>query len=69
MNPTTVQLIIQGVNALATLTPLAVETVIRIRTALAEDPAFAQGFEALLQQAETAADDTQRMIADWRAGR
>jgi hypothetical protein len=66
MNPAIILLIIQAVNALATLAPLAVETIAKIKAALAEDPTFAQGFADLLSSADAANADTLAAIAAFR---
>ncbi len=70
MSPQIILLISQGVQLLATLGPVAVETAVKIQQLL-DTPAtdFSVEVRAIRSGAVASADDTLQMIAAWRSSK
>jgi hypothetical protein len=67
MNPTNVTLILQIITAALQLAPLGLETTLRIKALLAEDPAIAANLAAILAGAIETDAATLAMIGEYRA--
>jgi hypothetical protein len=70
MNPQIILLISEGVELLATLGPVAVETALKIQQLL-DTPAtdFTVQIKAITDGAIASADDTLQMINDWQTSK
>jgi hypothetical protein len=67
MNPTNVTLILQIISAALQLAPLGLETTLRIKALLAQDPAIAENLAAILAGAIETDAATLAMIREYRA--
>jgi hypothetical protein len=67
MNPTSVSLALQIISAALQLTPLGIETTLRIKGLLAQDPTIAEGMAAILAGAIATDAATLAMIREYRA--
>jgi hypothetical protein len=67
MNPTNVILILQIITAALQLAPLGLETTLRIKALLAQDPAIAENLAAILAGAIATDAATLTMIHEYRA--
>jgi hypothetical protein len=67
MNPTNVTLILQIITAALQLAPLGLETTLRIKALLAQDPAIAENLAAILAGAIATDAATLAMIREYRA--
>jgi hypothetical protein len=67
MNPTNVTLILQIITAALQLAPLGLETTLRIKALLAQDPAIAGNLAAILAGAIETDAATLAMIREYRA--
>jgi hypothetical protein len=67
MNPTNVTLVLQIITAALQLAPLGLETTLRIKALLAEDPAIAENLAAILAGAIETDAATLAMIREYRA--
>ena len=66
MNPTNVTLILQIITAALQLAPLGLETTMRVKTLLAQDPAIAENLAAILAGAIETDAATLAMIREWK---
>ena len=67
MNPTNVTLILQIINAALQLVPLGLETTMRVKALLAQDPAIAENLASILAGAIETDAATLAMIREYRA--
>jgi hypothetical protein len=67
MNPVNVSLALQIISAALQLTPLGLETVLRIKALLAQDPTIAENMAAILEGAVETDAATLAMIRDYRS--
>jgi hypothetical protein len=67
MTPASVILILQIISSALQLTPLGIETTLRIKKLLAQDPAIAENLAAILAGAIATDAATLAMIREYRA--
>ena len=67
MNPGTATLILQIVTAALQLAPVSLETSIRVKALLAQDPSVAEGMAAILSGTIETDTATLAMIREYRA--
>lgn len=66
MNPASVILILQIISAALQLAPLGLETTLRVKALLAQDPAIAENLAAILAGAIETDAATLAMIREWK---
>jgi hypothetical protein len=67
MTPASVILILQIISSALQLTPLGIETTLRVKKLLAQDPAIAENLAAILAGAVETDAATLAMIREYRA--
>ena len=67
MNPANVTLILQIINAALQLAPLGLETTLRVKALLAQDPAIAENLASILAGAIETDTATLVVIREYRA--